>query len=590
MSRTERRSLAEIERADVLDLALDAIESGMRAEERVHVPVAEWAARHMRTERGELLDFAAYPHMVQPMNDRAQEKGLMCGSQVGKTTVALADAYHFCDTYQVRVIFTMHTQLAVRDFSRTRAKPAIEASPYLSARMRGVDSTEVKVFVHPDGGRSVIFFRGAQTDAAAISEPADMLVHDEIDRSRPDVLSLYRSRTAASEWARRIITSTPTIPKFGIAAHWEDSSQTQWLVRCPVCGDERPLTWPDSVATDAEVPCYICARGHELTREIIRAGRWVDGRTGNYTWRMYHFNRMLMPNWPAERIVAAERGQEYQDYPELFYNEVLGLPKASGDLAVNEEVLAKVMVGFPPVARSEEPTFAGCDQSPRPDNHRVLIGTIDAEGAHSYIHLEVCGWDRLAELMHLFNIQRLVIDAMPETSKARELAAQFPNRVYLAWYAAQPLKGADRENIVLDRREHKVNLDRTATLDHSARRLELQQDFFCAMPADLRRLFVTEMTNMVRGTEVDEHGQPRSFWQNTGPDHWRHAHNYATVAGHLFARWSGGPKVTSLEIGPGLPREVEDPQTGRKLTVRPGHIPVPEGVVGPGTPVEWRRR
>ncbi len=319
-----------------------------------------------------------------------------------------------------------------------------------------------------------------------------MLVHDEVDFSRPDILSLYRSRTAASRWALRIAVGTPTIPGFGVSALWEDSSQSEWLVRCPVCGDERPLTWPDSIATDAEVPFYLCAHGHELTRETIRAGRWVDGRTGGkFTWRMYHFGRMLLSMWPAARIAAAFDELEYQDFPELFYSQVLGLPKASGDLALNEDVLAQAMVGFPSWERSKEATFAGCDQSSAENQHRVLIGTLDTDGCLADVHLEVCGWDRLADLMQLFRIERLVIDALPETSKARELQQQFPSRVYLAYYPTMPVEAATTENIVLDRRSKKVDLDRTATLDVSARRLRTEQDAFCAMDGATRKSLAT---------------------------------------------------------------------------------------------------
>lgn len=589
--RMAERSLEQVSGASVFDLALDAAQARMDARARAAVPVSAWAAQHMRTERGEPLDFERYPHMRAVMDDPASELAMMCGSQTGKTTTALCRVFHFCDSRPVTAIVTMPTDKDVREFSKTRARPAIQASPYLRERMGEVDSAELKTFRHEGGGQSVVFFRGARVETQAISIPADLLYHDEIDRSRPDILSLYIARVAASRYGLRIVTSTPTLPRYGIAACWEDSSRTQWLVRCPVCGHEAPLTWPESIAIDAADPHYICAHGHELTRETIRAGRWVDGRTETQPeWRAYHFNRMLMDQWPAARIVEVEQSADYQDYPELFFNDVLGLPKASGDLALNQETMAQALVGFPPAARADR-SFAGCDQSPKPDNHRVMIGVVDAEGCTAYVHLEVCGWDRLAELMTLFNVEVLVVDALPETSKARELRDAFPGRVYLAYYPNQAvLKRANEDNIVLNRRDGQVDLDRTATLDQSARRLRMGQDFFCAMPAALRTQVVTEMTNMVRGTEKDDHGQPRSFWAATGPDHWRHAHNYATAAGELFRRWTGGLTMTSLDLSPaGLTRTVRT-EDGRELVIRPGYIPQPEGAVGPAVPLDWRRR
>jgi len=586
-----QRSLAQVGGAAAAEVALDVARGRLTARRRAAVPVSEWAAEHMRTEKGEHLDFERFPHMRQPMDDRAVEKGLMCGSQVGKTTVALADVYHFCDTERVRVIYTMHTQTAVYDFSRTRAKPAIEASPHLAELLRGtIDSAEVKVFRHAEGGSSVVFFRGGQAESAAISEPADMLVHDEVDFSRPDILSLYKSRLAASVHGRRLCVGTPTIPGFGMAALWRESSQSEWLVRCPTCRDERPLTWPESIALDAPEPIYVCARGHELTRATICAGRWVDTVTeGRPTWRMYHFGRMLHPLWSAARVAAAFGEAEYTDFPELFFNQILGLPKSSGTLGITEEIMVRALVGFPALERSEQPTWAGCDQSNAEDRHRVLIGMDDADGGAAYVHVEVCGWDRLADLMHLFNIERLVIDALPETSKARELQKQFPGRVYLAYYPNMPMKKPTHEGIfTVDRKKNAdlVNIDRTASLDVSARRVRAGQDSFCALPAELRKTLITEMCNMARGVETDAHGQPRAFWQNTGPDHFRHAHNYATVARALYQTWAQGPQYVSIPLDGGE-REVTDEETGRTHVIRPGYIPMPEGVVGAPKPLDW---
>lgn len=449
---------------------------------------------------------------------------------------------------------------------------------------------EVKTFAG-SAGESVIFFKGAREGTQALSEPADMVVHDELDFSRPDTLSLYEDRTAASAYDRKLVVGTPTLPKFGLDALWQDSSQCEWLVKCPVCGDEHPLTWPESFAVDAEVPYYICGRGHELTRETIRAGRWVDTRD-SYTWRMYHIPRMLRPNWPADRWVAAFQ-RRYAEFPQLAVNQMLGQAATSGETELDEDVITAVMLDYPDLQKSEEPCFAGCDQSSAKGEHRVVIGQMDVDGEFAYVHAEICDWDRLAQLMRLFNIERMVIDALPETTMAQALAKQFPRRVLLAWYPNMPVKSDEPMRVNYD--EARVDLDRTATLDQSARRIRLQQDTFCAMPAALRKTFVAEMTNMVRGIEVDAHGQPQAYWQNVGPDHFRHAHNYATAAGLIQAGRNQGRYIGLDLRGPaegGREVEVEDRRTGakRKHRIRPGYIPVPDGVVpGSGGVLErWR--
>lgn len=550
-----------------------------------------WAALYMRTERGTRLDFDSHNYLADPLKDDHVRKGLICASQVGKTTLAISDVLHFADTCRSRIIFTMHTDSECQKFSATRAKPAIEASPYLRERITGIDNVGVKTFAG-SAGESVIFFKGATVGTQALSEPADMVVHDELDFSRPDTLSLYEDRTAASAYDRRLVVGTPTLPKFGLDALWQDSSQCEWLVRCPTCSDEHPLTWPESFAVDAEVPYYICARGHELTRETIQAGRWADARE-NYTWRMYHIPRMLRPNWPADRWVTAFE-RRYAEFPQLAVNQMLGQAATSGETELDEAVITKAMLDYPASDRSEEPCFAGCDQSNAPGEHRVVIGQPVVEGEFAYIHAEICDWDRLAQLMRLFNVETLVLDALPENSEAQRLAKQFPRRVLLAWYPNMPIKSD--EPMRVNRKEAKVELDRTATLDQSARRIRLQDDTFCAMPQKLRQTFVSEMTNMVRGIEVDAHGQPRAYWQNVGPDHFRHAHNYATVAGLIEAgRSHGGYTAIELPTGAvegGREVEVEDRRTGKKekRRIRPGYIPVPDGVVGRPQILERFRR
>lgn len=551
------------------------------AAKRIPDPV-DWAREYMRTERRLPLDFEAHSYLAQPLRDDHKRKGLMCASQVGKTTLAISNVLHFCDMHQARVIFTMHTDGECQKFSATRAKPAIEASPYLRERITGIDNVGVKTFAGTRG-ESVIFFKGATVGTQALSEPADMLVHDELDFSRPDTLSLYEDRTAASAHDRRLVEGTPTLPKFGLDALWQDSSRSEWMVKCPVCGDEAPLTWPESFAVDAEVPYYICGRGHELTRETIQAGRWADTRD-NYTWRMYHIPRMLRPNWPADRwMTAFER--RYAEFPQLAVNQMLGQAATSGETELDEAVITAAMLDYPPSERSEEPCFAGCDQSSAKGQHRVVIGQIDVEGEFAYVHAEICDWDRLAQLMKLFNVEQLVIDALPETTMAQALAKQFPRRVLLAWYPNMPVKSD--EPIRLNRKESKVDLDRTATLDQSARRVRLQQDSFCAMPQKLRQTFVAEMTNMVRGIEMDAHGQPCAYWQEVGPDHFRHAHNYATVAGLIEVGRSRGGYI-GLDLSGALAGEHEvelkDAKTGKKekRRIRPGYMPVPDGVL-PGS-------
>ena len=142
----------------------------LRSRSRRRITPSRWASEHMRTERGRPLDLAgAYRHMVVPLDDLHARGGMMCGSQVGKTTVAISRVYWFADTNVVRIIYTMHTDSAVLDFSATRAKPAIDASPHLSEVMSGINNVHTKTFQKPIG-RAVgdPLSRGAGGHAGAV--------------------------------------------------------------------------------------------------------------------------------------------------------------------------------------------------------------------------------------------------------------------------------------------------------------------------------------------------------------------------------------------------------------------------------------
>ncbi len=501
-----------------------------------------WALEYMRTERGQPLDFAAHFYMPGILQDRSPLKGFLCGSQVGKTTMAICEAYCLADTWArpLRIIYTMHTDKAVQEFSQTRARQAIEASSYLRDKVGAVNNVYRKTMLRRVGVPSVILFKGASQGQQALSEPADVVFHDEVDFSRPDVLDLYEDRIAHSEVAWRRAFGTPTVPGFGVSALWEKSTQTEWLVTCPYCGDERPLTWPASFAADAEQPHLICSHGHELTWETVReSGQWAQAQPGA-DWSMYRIPRALLRNWPAERIVQAF---DQARFPQLFFNQVMGQPAASEELAVNEAVVQACIGEHRPAERDDGPCFLGADPG------RVIhycIGKRLPDGQRQYLQVgSVPTWEALADLMPLFNVRLAVIDGAYDATKAKEFSHRFPRRVLLAYYPRQPIKGEDP--VVINEDSRLVYLDRTTTLDIAADRLILQRDVLPMADHATHREMVAQLTAMQRGMEVGTDGIPKAFWAETGPDHLRHAHNYASVAAEQMG---GDMKISYVRQGP----------------------------------------
>lgn len=512
--------------------------------------LAAWAAEYMRTERGRPLDFAAHPYMPAILGDRSPQKGFMCGSQIGKTTMGVAEILGLADTWPrpLRIIYTMHTDAAVQEFSQTRARPAIEASPYLRSKVGGMDNIHRKALLRRDG-ESIIFFKGAAQGQQALSEPADLVVHDEVDFSRPDVLRLYQDRVAHSDMAWRRAFGTPTVPGFGLSGLWEVSNKQEWMVRCPWCGDERPITWPASFAADVEEPYFICAHGHELTwAEHIRHGRWVATGQPSAEWSMYRVPRALLEPWTAERIVAAWAAEKF---PEMFLNQVMGQPATTPGLEIDPELIARLWGSHRQQERSEGPCFLGADPGGGVKGGlRIHFAVGKREGdRHVWLRMgHVGSWEELDGLMAAFNVRTAVVDGAFDATPAREFCKRYPRRCWLAFYANQPIKG--REMVRLNREQRVADLDRTGVLDDSANRLIMQLDVLPRGSAAEDREIATQLCAMVRGMETGGDGLPKAYWRETGPDHLRHAHSYGTVAAGLFEQ--GAPPVELVRQAAGI--------------------------------------
>ncbi|MFA9216812.1 MAG: phage terminase large subunit family protein, partial [Sphingomonadaceae bacterium] len=111
------------------------------------------------------------------------------------------------------VILTMPFSADASNFSKTRLTPIIDESPDLRESMdRDLDNTEIKGI-----GSSLIYTRGCSGLTSAISVPADMLIHDEVDRSDPDALGQYQSRIKHSSFKLTREFGTPTLEGVGIA-------------------------------------------------------------------------------------------------------------------------------------------------------------------------------------------------------------------------------------------------------------------------------------------------------------------------------------------------------------------------------------
>ena len=165
--------------------------------------------------------------------------------------------------------------------------------------------------------------------------------------------------------------------------------------------------------------------------------------------------------------------------------------------------------------------------------HAVVRGPADPESGERPQRWagEVEGFEGLGLVMKRFNVERCVIDALPETTKAREFqGSQRQGVVWLAYYVTQRIGTKRAEPVQWNPEEGVVNLDRTRTLDLT---LAGFYDGVSTLPANARavRDYYGHLTALVRVVEESGAGRQKvARYVDTGADHLAHAENYVSVA------------------------------------------------------------
>ena len=509
-----------------------------------------FAEANLRNEKGEPLEYTEqHGFQVQYIKDFSRRICVIKSSQVGITTSSITKILylsHITDKEDwhrlfgrnnkrgLNTIYTFPTANDVNDFSATRFRPMVLSSDMLTMMMggkRGVDAVQRKKI-----GNSFILFRGAQKESQAISQPADLIVNDELDFSSPNIIDLFDSRITKSDLKWWWKFSTPTIPNYGIDAEYRLSNQMRWMVRCGRCRKDQEIKYPENIRVKdvggisrAYWGCRRCDK--ELQRTV---GRWVP------TYFNRDYNGYYIPPTICEWIQPLDIEESRKRYKteKQFQNFALGRAYATGEDVVTRELLLNRVEfgrGFNPVL--DRMMFMGVDQGD------VLHFTISrGQGARREI-VEVGtrnSFHEIGALMNDWNIDLCVMDAMPNKKSAQEFANTFDGRVLLSIY-----KEFDEEEDVkaMKSMRNGVLVDRTNSLDSSAASwregksvIVLDSFKYNVIPPHFddpssKEPFIQQMGNEVRDeVENKKTGKMRAVWVATGPDHYRHADNYNYIA------------------------------------------------------------
>ena len=279
-------------------------------------------------------------------------------AQVGVTELNLNLALWAAATNQGdrgNVLYMMPTEEHVNRLSQRRVQQALDASRPLRELVRSeADATRGPQRVQMRSvGPGVIYFSGAEQPRQYAGIDADLAILDEFDLMKEEALPHAMARLRSSRFARLRVTSTPTIPGFGVDRLMQQSDELHYQLNCPSCGRWVEPEFPANV--NFERALVVCDCGAPLPHDL--PARWVPSRPDAPDIRGYQLNRLTLPDPPLPEMRMAAAGTVGIGR-EQFYRQDLGVPYVAADARLTADVLDRCQVKrLPPLVGRREPTL-----------------------------------------------------------------------------------------------------------------------------------------------------------------------------------------------------------------------------------------
>ena len=512
-----------------------------------------FALDHHRNTHAERMDFKNYPHIRDMYNSMAPVIVIMGAVQVMKSEFVIVD--HFAAAYHGLSVFFVVPKFEYRTtFVQNRINRCVQnVEEYKKIIGRGFfDSVAIKSF-----GKGVIKYVGSNVLSDFREYPADYLVIDEIDECDQDNVNYALDRLRASKYQFKRYLGNPKVKDKGIHAYFMNSDQREWAVPCSNCGKYNPFDWFENVVegdedsegnilnyrlrdTKWELGCkrdiYLICKycGNSLER-VSKEGRWMPQNPGHSV-EGYHISMLCSPINPISGMW--DRFQKAIHNPgklEHFYNSELGLPYSAVGNRVTSQLLSMCVdeecsfVNKIDCAHIEDdshdgPCSMGVDVGSFFD---VRVSFLENKGVRRALFIgKLKTIEELYDLIRRYNVEKCVIDSMPETTLVQDFQDNADCDVWLCRYKGE---GTDRR-ITYDGINRIVNIDRTEALDRSFAQLKYRKNI---LPANYESVldgaFAFEMGNPVRRIIENKRGNSRYEWTKC-VDHARHADSYDMLA------------------------------------------------------------
>ena len=268
----------------------------------------------------------------------AEKVVMMTAAQIGKTEILLNTIGYYMDKEPSPILLLEPTLQMAEAFSKDRLSTMLRDCECLHGKVkdpRARDSGNTLLHKTFPGGH--ITMAGANSPASLASRPIRILLCDEVTHypesagTEGDPLSLAIMRTQ-NFWNRKIIiVSTPLFKQSRIVEEYEKSTQEEWTLPCPKCGEYNALDWERVIFEDRTEPVMRCLHcGHEGSAREWKSqslkGKWESHNDSDV--RGFHVNALASPwvTWPE---IVRKYTEAYASGPEMlkvWRNTNLGLP------------------------------------------------------------------------------------------------------------------------------------------------------------------------------------------------------------------------------------------------------------------------
>ncbi len=526
--------------------------------------------------RGVHYSFENHEFQERIVNDTSRILNVQKCSQIGLSEImARYGVAVACMIPDFSIIVTFPFSGDASDFARTRIDPFIDSSDRPKELINPrLNNGEIKQF-----GTSFIYFRGTNGKTQAISIPADMIISDEIDRSDPHILTQYHSRLTHSRFKLRRNFSTPTIPKFGIAAEMQDSIRYRNLCKCNHCNhwflpsyfehvkipgyehDLRTITktsLPKTRYTEAALLCPSCGKAPSLQPA---QRNWVaENATEGHEAHGYYVSPFDAPNLiSVTDLIKASTA--YARYSE-FVNQNLGIEEEDSSEALTLADLNKAQLPPGVDMRSSQLHCMGIDVG---IFSYVTIGRITPEGEFIIAYRERVQIgvleERKRKLAAEWRIAVTVMDSQPYVDLVQRLQKTDKNLYGAVYVVTKALETFKIKMFEGDHSEgklpiHTVQINKDKSLDTLLGVIKSGEMKWAPISADDDEVFEKQMLDMRRVQVFDTNQELTWSWVKSKAqnDHYHHSVHYLYVAcllrgtAHRALTFGGVPVISKFTV------------------------------------------